>query len=64
MRKNVTSEQMLYTAASRERYPSGGSLSQVGITEQTFYKSKRRVAGMGDRGSDADARTIRVHRGA
>jgi putative transposase len=48
MRKNFTSEQMLYTVRQAE---SGTPVAEVcrklGITEQTFYKWKRRVAGMG-----------------
>src|SRR5689334_16500907 len=47
MRKNFTPEQMLYTVRPAE---SGTPVAEVcrklGITEQTFYKSKRRVAGM------------------
>src|SRR5215204_4768260 len=48
MRKNFTSEQMLYTVRQAE---SGTPVAEVcrklGITEQTFYKWKRREAGMG-----------------
>ena len=39
MRKNFTSEQMLYTVRQAESGTLGvGSVSQGGITEQTFYK--------------------------
>ena len=51
MRKNFTAEQMLHTVRQAE---SGTPVAEVcrklgitGITEQTFYKWKRRVAGMG-----------------
>lgn len=48
MRKNFTPEQMLHTVRQAE---SGTPVAEVcrklGITEQTFYKWKRRVAGMG-----------------
>lgn len=48
MKKNFTSEQTLYTVRQAE---SGTQVAEVcrkvGITEQTFYKWKRRVAGMG-----------------
>ena len=56
MRKNFTPEQMLHTVRQAE---SGTPVAEVcrkmGITEQTFYKWKRRLAGMGDRGADATA---------
>ena len=48
MRKNFTPEQMLHTVRQVE---SGMTVAEacrkIGITEQTFYKWKRRVAGMG-----------------
>ena len=48
MRKNFTAEQMLYTVRQVE---SGATVAEVcrktGITEQTFYRWKRRVSGMG-----------------
>ena len=48
MRKNFTAEQMLYTVRQVE---SGVTVAEVcrktGITEQTFYRWKRRVSGMG-----------------
>jgi len=48
MRKNFTPEQMLHTVRQAE---SGTPVAEVcrkmGITEQTFYKWKRRLAGMG-----------------
>ncbi len=48
MRRNFTPEQMLHTV----RQVEGGitvaeACRKIGITEQTFYKWKRRVAGMG-----------------
>jgi putative transposase len=48
MRKNFTPEQMLHTVRQAE---SGTPVAEVcrklGITEQTFYKWKRRLTGMG-----------------
>src|SRR5690242_786344 len=48
MRKNFTPEQMLHTVRQAE---SGTPVTEVcrkiGITEQTFYKWKRRLVGMG-----------------
>ena len=48
MRQNFTAEQMLHTVRQAE---SGTPVAEVcrklEITEQTFYKWKRRVTGMG-----------------
>jgi putative transposase len=42
MRKNFTSEQMLYTVRQAESgTPVAEVCRKVGITEQTFYKWKR-----------------------
>ena len=52
MRKNFTAEQMLHTVrASGERNAVAEVCRKIGITEQTFYKWKRRVAGMGSQPS-------------
>ena len=49
MRKNFTPEQMLHTRAAggESGTPVAEVCRKLGITEQTFYKWKRRVAGMG-----------------
>jgi putative transposase len=48
MRKNFTPEQMLHTVRQAESgTPVAEVCRKIGITEQTFYKWKRRVAGMG-----------------
>lgn len=48
MRKNFTPEQMLHTVRQAESAtPVAEVCRKLGITEQTFYKWKRRVAGMG-----------------
>ncbi len=48
MKKNFTNEQIIYTLRQAE---SGTSVAEVcrktGITEQTFYRWKRKFAGMG-----------------
>ena len=48
MKKNFTNEQMIYTLRQVE---GGTSVAEVcrktGITEQTFYRWKRKFAGMG-----------------
>ncbi len=48
MKKQFTNEQIIYTLRQAE---SGTSVAEVcrktGITEQTFYRWKRRFAGMG-----------------
>jgi putative transposase len=48
MRKNFTAEQMLHTCGrQRAEHQWRKYARKLGITEQTFYKWKRRVAGMG-----------------
>ena len=51
MRKNFTPDQMLHTGWQAE---SGTPVAEVcpkmRITEQTFYRWKSRLTGMGDRG--------------
>jgi putative transposase len=47
MRKNFTAEQMLHTVRQAESGTVAKVCRKLGITEQTFYKWKRRVAGMG-----------------
>jgi putative transposase len=48
MKKNFTNEQIIYTLRQAE---SGTSVAEVcrktGITEQTFYRWKRKFAGIG-----------------
>ncbi len=48
MKKNLTNEQIIYTLRQVE---AGTSVAEVcrktGITEQTFYRWKRKFAGMG-----------------
>ena len=48
MKKNFTNEQIIYTLRQAE---GGTSVAEVcrksGITEQTFYRWKRKFAGMG-----------------
>lgn len=48
MKKNFTNEQMIYTLRQAE---SGTAVAEVcrktGITEQTFYRWKKKFAGMG-----------------
>lgn len=48
MKKNFTNEQIIYTLRQAE---SGTSVAEVcrkmGITEQTFYRWKKKFAGMG-----------------
>jgi len=48
MRKNFTAEQILHTVRQAETgTPVAKVCRKIGITEQTFYKWKRPVAGMG-----------------
>lgn len=48
MKKNFTNEQMIYTLRQAEAgTPVAEVCRKMGITEQTFYRWKKKFAGMG-----------------
>jgi putative transposase len=48
MKKNFTNEQMIYTLRQAEAgTPIAELCRKIGITEQTFYRWKKKFAGMG-----------------